>query len=88
MKSSRASSRVNMLKCSSVSRTNSVPIFRVPGSNWCYLELVPETLEQFNALTRLLARENFIVLFSDACVSVMLGVEAEGKDNREPISVC
>ena len=34
MKFSRASSRVNILKCSDVSRINSVPIFRVQGSDW------------------------------------------------------
>jgi hypothetical protein len=43
MKSSRANSSVNILKCSNVSGTNSVG-----------------TLEHFNILTRLLAREDFI----------------------------
>jgi hypothetical protein len=59
----RAISRVKILKCSDISRTNSVPIFRVlglPSTLKMGTELVPETSKYFNILTRLLARENFI----------------------------
>jgi hypothetical protein len=73
IKSSRASSHVISLKCSDVSRTNSVLIFRVVGGEWVTpshhlppttlkmrTELVLEMSEHFSELTRLLAREDFI----------------------------
>ena len=56
----RANNRIKILKLAIVSGTDSIPIFRVLVIKKLGTESVPERLESFNILTRLLARENFI----------------------------
>jgi hypothetical protein len=62
MKFSRTSSRVKILKCSDISRTNSLPgrVVALPSTLKMGTELVLKMSEHFNILTRLPARENFI----------------------------